>query len=54
MVEEEVGKILSMAYRLRQQADYDTIPLFDIKAVNDLIRDVENFLHAVELLINTT
>lgn len=47
----QAARLLGHAYALRQGADYDVSPIFDGRAVADLIADVERFVDALEPLL---
>ena len=47
----EIAEILNTAETLRNQADYEALAVFDERGAEDLLRDVERFVMAVERLI---
>jgi uncharacterized protein (UPF0332 family) len=51
LVDRSIGGILEVAERSRLKADYDAFAVFDAKAVDHLISDVERFIGAVQALI---
>ena len=49
-LDETIGKVLPLAYHLRQQADYDAATSFEVKAVLDLLVDIAAFIQAVRTM----
>lgn len=51
-VPKAVGQLLSRAQEMREDADYDAFTRFDTLAAEDLLRETETFVEAVEALVH--
>ena len=52
-LEQRVATALGQAFHARQHADYDAISIYDEAAARDLLADVERFVAAVEVMLET-
>lgn len=53
IIPRSIAEALTVAWDMRQDADYDALTVFDEHAAEDLIRDVTTFVDAVEEMLNS-
>ena len=52
LLDKHYGKLYNKLYYLREEADYTPNPIFEKNEIQDLIKETEDFIKQMEILIN--